>query len=390
MHMKAVSKFARKRRVSRSRFVGAVLAAAVVGSLALAATGGAAAGSPASFTVKLRHGGTFTLAPSIQAKIKAHKPINYVFSYASCSIQGFSQQYQEGYEASLPVASKIYPLKGTRLCPPQTQEDVTTQINQIDALLNTGQIDCLAFEPEDSTDMASVVQQAMAKGIPVFTVGLSTFGNELTNFTQVPQNEGATAAATVLAFMKAHKLSFKTFAVSGGDPTEYWAMNRAKGFRLAIEKAIPGAKFITTEKNMLNTTYDPGTTYDDYKAFLSGAGKGVQVIENVDIGGGIAAKAITAAGLSGKAYSIGWNDTPDQVAAIKSGTEIALFDQNWPQQAAFGAVACSTFMKTGKVFPNIQVEHAITKSNLSSGLAQLANFTKYALTGLTTGLPTTK
>lgn len=362
----------------------AAIGAAMVASLVLAAAGFAAT----SWTVPLRHGGTFTLAPSIRAKIKAHQPINYVFSYGSCSIQGFSQQYQAGYQYSLPVANAIYPTKGTRLCPPETQQNVTEQINQIDALLNTNQIDCLSIEPQDSTSMAGVVAQALAKGIPTFTVGLSTFGNELTNFTQIPLKEGATAAATVLAFMKAHKLKFTTFAVSGGDPTQYWAASRAKGFRLAIMKAIPNAKFVTTETSMLNTTYTPGTTYDTYKAFLSGAGKNVQVIENVDIGGGIAAKAITDAGLKGKAFSIGWNDTPDQVAAIKAGTEIGLFDQNWPQQAAFGAVACAEFMKTGKVFPNIQVEHAITKTNLATGLAQLANFKKYALTGLTNGIPT--
>jgi ABC-type sugar transport system substrate-binding protein len=368
-------------RTSRRTRVTAVAAAAVA-SLIVAA----AAVAATSWTVPMRHGGKFTLAPSIVAKIKAHQPINYVFSYGSCSIQGFSQQYQAGYDDSLPLANGIYPIKGTRLCPPETQQNVTEQINQIDALLNTNQIDCLSIEPQDSTSMASVVAQALAKGIPTFTVGLSTFGNELTNFTQIPLKEGATAANTVLAYMKAHKLKLTTFAVSGGDPTQYWAINRAKGFRLAIMKAIPNAKFVTTETSMLNTTYTPGTTYDTYKAFFSGAGKGVQVIENVDIGGGIAAKVLAADGLSGKAFSIGWNDTPDQVAAIKAGTEIGLFDQNWPQQAAFGAVACSEFMKTGKVFPNIQVEHAITKANLAQGLAQLANFKKYALTGLSNGI----
>jgi ribose transport system substrate-binding protein len=368
-----------RHRGRRSLVTGAVVVAALAGA--------GAAIAAANWTVPLRHGGTFKLAASIQAKIKAHQPINYVFSYGSCSIQGFSQQYQAGYNASLPVANKIYPISGTRLCPPETQQNVTEQISQIDALLNVGKIDCLAIEPQDSTSMASVVAQALAKGIPTFTVGLTTFGNELTNFTQVPQNEGATAAQAVLTYMKAHNLHFKTFAVSGGDPTQYWAQQRAKGFRLAIQKAIPGAVFVTTEKNMLNTTYTPGTTYDDYKAFLSGAGKNVQVIENVDIGGGIAAKAITSLGLQGKVFSVGWNDTPDQVAAIKAGTEIALFDQNWPQQAAFGAVACSWFMKTGKVFPNIQVEHAITKANLSTALGQLSDFNKYALTGLTSGIP---
>lgn len=334
------------------------------------------------YTLKLKSGKTFSLAASIRAKIKAHKPLNYVFSYGSCSIQGFSQQYQAGYDASIPAASKIYPLSGKRLCPPQTQQNVNTQINQIQALLNTNHVDCLSIEPQGSRSMAPLVAQTLAKGIPTFTVGLSTFGDELTNFTQVPQKEGATAAATVVSYMKAHHLHFTTFAVSGGDPTEYWAQKRAQGFRLAIQKAIPGAKFVTTEKNMLNTTYDPGKTYDAFKAFLSGAGKNVQVIENVDIGGGYAAQAIKDSGRAGKAFSVGWNVIPNEIAAIRNGTQIALFDQDWPQQAAFGAFACAEFAKYGKVLPNTQHLTVVTKANLNTALAALNNFKQYALKGL--------
>ena len=275
----------------RLRLALVATALAALAALTFAAAGGARSASP-TWTVKLKDGSTFTMNSSIADKVKAGKAINYVFSYGSCSIQGFSSQYQSGYDASVPAANKIYPLNGKRLCPPQTQQDVNTQINQIQALLNTNQVDCLSIEPQSSTSMASLVSQVLAKGIPVFTVGLSTFGNELTNFTQVPLKEGMTAAATTVAYMKAHNLHFKTFAVSGGDPTQYWAQNRAKGFRLGIQKAIPGAKFVTTEKNMLNTTYDPAKTYDAFKAFLSGAGKNVDVIENVDIGAGFAARAI--------------------------------------------------------------------------------------------------
>src|SRR5581483_9151337 len=249
-------------------------------------------------------------------------------------------------------ASKIYPVKGTRLCPPATQQDVNTQINQIQARLNVNQVDCLSIEPQSSTSMAPLVEQVLKKGIPVFTVGLSTFGNEFTNFTQVPFKEGQTAAATAVSFMKAKHLSFKTFATSGGDPTQYWAQNRGKGFVAGIKKAIPSAKFVTTEKNMLNTTYDPGKTYDTFKAFFSGAGKSVQVMENVDIGAGFAAQAIKDLGRSGKAFSLGWNVIPNEIEALKNGTQIALFDQNWPQQAAFGAIACAKFIKDGTILPN--------------------------------------
>ena len=366
------------RRPSLLVTVGALVA---VGALAFAAAGAGAANAD-KYTVKLRHGKTFSLAQSIRDKIAAGKPINYVFSYGSCSIQGFSEQYQKGYDASVPAANKIYPVKGKRLCPPQTQQDVTTQINQIQALLNTGQVDCLSIEPQGSTSMESLVAQTLAKGIPTFTVGLTTFGDELTNFTQVPLKEGETAANTVVKYMRDHKLSFKTFAVSGGDPTQFWAQNRAKGFRQAIEKAIPGAKFVTTEKNMLNTTYDPGKTYDAFKAFLAGAGKNVDVVENVDIGAGIAARAIKDAGRAGKAFSTGWNVTPDQIEGLKNGTQIALYDQNWPQQAAFGAVACATFFKTGKILPNTQQLTIITKANLASAQKKLADIKTYALNGL--------
>ena len=362
---------------SRSRLglVATAMVVAVLASLAFAAVAGARPSGTPNWTVKLRHGGTFTLAPSIQDKIKANKPFNYVFSYGSCSIQGFSQQYLAGYKTTLPQANKIYPIHGTSLCPPQTQQDVNTQINQITALLNTNQVDCLSIEPQSSTSMAALVASTLKKGIPVFTVGLTTFGNEFTNFTQVPLQEGMTAAATTVAYMKAHNLHFKTFATSGGDPTQYWAQNRMKGFRLGILKAIPNAKFVTTESHPLTTTYDPAKTYDAYKAFLSGAGKNVDVIENVDIGAGFAARALKDAGRAGKAFSVGWNVTPEQIAALKDGTQIALFDQKWPEQAGFGALACATYLKTGKIMPNTQKLQVINKGNYKQALADLAKLT---------------
>jgi len=375
------------RRIRLSGLTQAVLSASLVAFIAGCGTntpsgGGSTSGAAAKWAVPLRHGGTFALASSIQAKVKAHQAINYVFSYGSCSITGFSQQYQAGFDASVPVGSGIYPIHAKRLCPPQTQQDVNTQINQIQALLSTNQIDCLSIEPQSSSSMEPLVERVLHQGIPVFTVGVSTFGNELTNFTQVPQHEGATAAATALSYMTAHKLHWTTFAVSGGDPTQYWAKNRALGFRQAITKAIPNAKFVTTENAMLNTTYDPGKTFDTYKAFLSGAGKNVDVIENVDIGAGIAARAIKDAGRAGKAFSLGWNVTPDQIAAIKNSTEIALFDQNWPQQAAFGAVACANFLKSGKVLPNTQQLTIVTGANATQAQARIGNFKQYAIQGM--------
>ena len=355
---------------------GAVAVSAVLGVLVFAAVGAAGPTSASSaakdkWTVKLKDGSTFTLAKRIADKINAHQKINYVFSYQSSAIQGFSQQYLAGFKKTIPDANKIYPLGGKAIAPSVPAGDIPQQISQIQALLATNQIDCLSIEPSNSTGFTSIANQVLKKGIPVFTVGVTSNGNELTNFTQVPIKEGGTAAATVLSYMKAHNLHFKTFAVSGGDPSQFWAQGRMKGFRLGIQKAIPDAKFLTTESSALSVTYDPAKTYDAYKAFLAGDGKNVDVIENVDIGAGYAARAIKDAGRAGKAFSVGWNVTPEQVDALKAGTQIALFDQKWPEQAGFGALACATFLKTGKVLPNTQQLSVVTKENYNQAIADL-------------------
>jgi ABC-type sugar transport system substrate-binding protein len=348
----------------------------VASGLVLAIVGGTSSSLAAdAWTKKLKDGSTFELASRIQAKIKKGEKVNYVFSYASSGITGFSQQYAAGYNATQGTAGKILPMSFKSIAPSAPTGDLQQQIQQIQALVATNQIDCLSIEPFNSTGMTSIVNQLMAKGIPVFTVGLTSNGNEFTNFTQVPNKEGHTAAATTLAYMKAHNLHFTTFAVSGGDPSQYWAVQRAEGFRQGIMAAIPKAKFVTSENSMLNVTYDPAKSYDAYKAFFSGKGKDVQVIENVDIGAGYAARAIKDAGKAGKAFSLGWNVTPEQIAALQNNTEIALFDQKWPQQAGFGALACANFLKTGKILPNSQSLFVVNKSNYKQAEADLKKLT---------------
>ena len=71
----------------------------------------------------------------------------------------------------------------------------------------------------------------MDQGIPVFTAGVTSRGHEFTNFTQVPQlGRRRPPAQIVLDWMKANNKDLKVFAVSGGDPTQFWAQGRMKGF----------------------------------------------------------------------------------------------------------------------------------------------------------------
>jgi ribose transport system substrate-binding protein len=347
-------------------------AASVAPSVAPSAAASSAAPSTAAsstaptglpYVATLKDGSTFKLNQRVADKLAKGEPINYVFSYGSTAIPLFSPQYKNGYDRTLPDAKKILPMNGQAIAPSSAVQDPNEQIAQFDALFKANQIDCLSIQSTGTDAFTKIVNDYMATGIPVFTVGVESNGNEFSNFTQVSNKEGHQAAGIVVDYMKAKGLDFKTFAVSGGDPTQNWAQGRMQGFIEGITAAIPGAKFLNTAATALVTTYDPAGTYDAYKAFIQGNPE-VQVIENVDIGGEYAARAIADSGHKGKIFSLGWNVSIGQLDAVEAGTQIVALDQQWGDQAGFGALACAEFLKNGKILPNTNTLKPVTAANV--------------------------
>mgnify|MGYP001766394749 CR=1 FL=1 len=324
------------------------------------------AGAP--FEVK-RDWGTFKLADRIAEKLKNGEKINYVFSYQASGIPLFSPQYKIGFEMGCEMGNAILPMECSSIAP--VQNDPNMQVSQIEAKLAAGAIDCISIEPVTSDAMTAITNKLMDQGIPVFTAGVTSRGHEFTNFTQIPDKEGHNAAEVVLAWIKegGHD-DIKVFAVSGGDPSQFWAQGRMKGFHDGIMAAIPDAKFVTTETNGLNTSYDPGKAYDAYRAFLAG-NPDVQFIQNVDIGAEHANRAIESLGRQGKVFTIGWNNSKGQLDGIEKGVQVALLDQRWPDQAAFGGPACAQFLKNGVILPNTQTLRPVTKANVAQAREEL-------------------
>jgi ribose transport system substrate-binding protein len=330
-------------------------------------TGEKVEGAP--FTVE-RDWGTFKLADRIAEKVKNGEKINYVFSYQASGIPLFSPQFAAGAEMGCKMAQQLYPMDCAAIAP--VQNDANQQVAQIEAKLAAGEIDCIGIEPVDSNSLTAITNRLMDQGIPVFTSGVPSNGHEFTRFTQVPLQEGKYAAEAVLNWMKENNKDLKVFAVSGGDPTQEWAQGRMKSFVETIKAAIPDAEFVTTEANGLNTSYEPGQAYEVYRSFLT-ANPNVQVIENVDIGAEHADRAIESLGMVGQVFTVGWNSSHGQLDAIEKGIQIAQFDQRWPDQAGFGAVACGAFLKNGEILPNTQTLKAVFLEDVPEAREELNN-----------------
>ena len=49
-------------------------------------------------------------------------------------------------------------------------------------------------------------------------------------------------------------------------------------------------------------------------------------------------------------------------------------DQQWGEQAGFGALACAEFLKNGKILPNTQELKPVTKANVDEARAEFMKF----------------
>ena len=341
--------------------------------LAAAQAAATEAGGDLPFTHVLRDGSDFVLNERIARKIRTGEPINYLFSYQSSGIALFSDQYEAGFQATQGDAYRIYPMNFTVVAPVTSPFDIQEQIAQIEAQVAVDQVDCLSIEPADSNSFTELTNRLLADGIPVFTVGLTTNGNEFTNFTQVPYNEGRQAAELSVEFMRENGYDWDTFMVSGGDPTQFWAQGRMTGFYDRILELLPDAEFLTTPENGIQVGgggYDPGISYDDYSAILVGNPE-LDFIENVDIGAEHANRAIIDGGREGEVFTIGWNVSYGQLDGVERGIQVAALDQRWSEQAGFGAIACAEFLANGRILPNTQTLLPIQKEQVEAARRDL-------------------
>ena len=331
------------------------------------------AGGDLPFTHVVNDGSTFELHPRVAEKIRTGEEINYVFSYQSSAIGLFSRQYEAGFRGNQQDAYRIYPMTFTVVAPAVAPADIAQQVAQIESLHVTDQIDCLSIQPADSNAYTDITNQLIGDGIPVFTVGVTSNGNEFSNFTQRPFLEGALAADLTVEFMRENGLDFKVFAVSGGNPELFWAQGRMTGFYDRILELLPDAEFITTPQNALQVGgggYSEAITYDDYRALLAG-NPDLDFIENVDIGAEHANAAIIDAGREGEVFTIGWNVSYGQLDGIERGTQVAALDQRWAEQAGFGAVACAELFANGRILPNTNTLLPIQKDQVDAARRDL-------------------
>ena len=206
---------------------------------------------------------------------------------------------------------------GINLITVDAQNDAAKQIAGVEDLIQK-KVQVILLNPTDSDAVASVVKEATAAGIKVISLDRAVNGAEVSSHIASDNAAGGRMAGEFLL----KKLGGKGNLVElEGIPGSSAARERGKGFESAIA-GKPGVKLVTEQP----ANFDRAQGLSVMENILQG-NKDIQGVfaQNDEMALG-AQRAIEEAGLKNVAI-VGFDATPDAVAAVKAGKLAATVQQ---------------------------------------------------------------
>jgi ribose transport system substrate-binding protein len=225
------------------------------------------------------------------------------------SIQNREAQFYQDMEAGMKAEAKKY---GYTVNVVDASRDNSKQQSQVEDFISQ-KVAAIVLTPYDSQAIGSAIVEANKAGIPVFTADIA---NSSTRGVVVAH----IASDNVQGGGQAGQLMCK--AVGSGDvaiidePEVTSVQDRVKGFKAALAAGCPGVKIVADIDGGGERAKASSATEDILQAHPGL--KGIFGINDDSALG--AAKAVEAAGFTGKIAVVGYDAAPEARAAIKAGT----------------------------------------------------------------------
>ena len=226
------------------------------------------------------------------------------------SIQNREAQFYQDMEGGMNSAAGKY---GYSLKVVDASRDNAKQQSQVEDFISQ-KVDAIVLTPYDSQAIGSAIVEANKANIPVFTADIASTAKEGTVVAHIASDNvqgGGQAGKLMCAGLPNH-----AGAVAIIDEPEVTSVqDRVKGFKEALTAGCPNAKIVADisgggERDKASSVMeDLLQSHKDLKGVFG-------INDDSALG---AAKAIQAAGLSGKIAVVGYDATPEAQTAIKDG-----------------------------------------------------------------------
>jgi ribose transport system substrate-binding protein len=226
------------------------------------------------------------------------------------SIQNREAQFYQDMEAGMKSEAQKY---GYTVTVVDASRDNAKQQSQVEDFISQ-KVDAIVLTPYDSQAIGSAIVEANKAGIPVFTADIANTSDQGKVVSHI-------ASDNVQGGGQAAKLMCKALPGGSGEvaiidePEVTSVQDRVKGFKAGLS-ACPGAKVVADIDGGGERAKASSVAED-----LLQSHKNLRGIFGINDDSALgAAKAIDAAGLTGKIAVIGYDATPEARAAIKGGS----------------------------------------------------------------------
>ena len=291
--------------------------------------------------------GTFNLAERIAGRLEAGAPLNLVLSVADAGSPD-AESLRAGWSlaAGDVAADHGVAVNARTVGPPGS--DIAAQLAEIQALIDAGEVDCLAFQASEPQPYVDVINDAVQAGIPVFGVGGDSPRSLRFAFYGLEDlAAGEFAGRVVGEWATTRRILIRKAGVLTADAEEGWAQDRMRGFIDGLTEFLPDIDFVNGPRfDITSQGFDPEEAYAASEAWIA-EHPDVDVIFHTDAGVEAVARVIGTNLLYGDVYTVGFGMSHLLGLYIQEGVVIAAMVEGLAAQAALGAQACGDFLLAG-------------------------------------------
>jgi simple sugar transport system substrate-binding protein len=325
-----------------------IVAAALL--LAGCATGGGSSGDSAE--AKTPDTAGFTLAKSIQDRVRNGQPLRIAVSAPNTSLS-FARPQRDGVEEA---NSELDDVDATFIGPSDGNAD--GQINELRTLITQSQVDAIALSSVSNDALKPVIAEAYDAGIPLISYSTDNSDSKELGFIGTDVEAGGTMEGEELTKLLAGKGgAVVTFSVA---PEAAWSSTR---FR-ALKAALPANVKLL---DPVNTGAEPAQMFSAVQNAMTAHGDAVAVAALDCCSFGAAAKWVDENSGASKPYVVGFDATQQTIGYINSGV-ISFAISQQPKKLVFEAVKMlrDYITGSGRLGKKILSLVLVTKDNVGS------------------------
>jgi ribose transport system substrate-binding protein len=292
--------------------------------------------------------GEFKLAPRIVEKLAKGEKANIVVGIEGTGLPIQGAEMRIGTAKGCETANTLLPADCRMVGP--VNPDTTQQLAELETLLNSGQVDCLALQPPLPNQFTAIINKYADAGIPVFTLNIDAPKAKRFAFYALNEVQAGTINGEETAkLVKAQGIDVKEIAMGSGAPDQPWAQARMEGFMAGYKSVFPDAKFFNDVKSGIPTgkNFTTQEVLNSVTPFLT-AHPEVTLFFHTDQGVEGVGNVIRNLKQGGKVFTSGFNVSGAILDSVGNGTTLVTIDQGFDNQAQAPVEQCAAFLAKGE------------------------------------------